>query len=71
MRAPPTRPCGDGGGLNGLSKPRNVINHKQFYGDDYNQRPGICFTGQGPVPRPELLEQARELGWRAVDTDIR
>ncbi|MDM9624573.1 hypothetical protein QTL95_01610 [Rhizobium sp. S152] len=55
----------------GLSKPRNVINHKDFYGDDYNDRPSICFTGQGPIPRPELLEQARELGWRAVDTVVR
>ena len=37
------------------------------YGGDYDDRPKVCFTGDGEKPRDEYLREARERGWRAVD----
>ncbi len=53
----------------GLSKPvdRIVIDHSIAHGEDYYDRPKICFTGTGPLKRKDLLEHARKAGWQAVD----
>lgn len=54
----------------GLSKPRIprlLVDHSLEHGDDYYERPKICFTGTGPIKRKDLLEQARVAGWQAVD----
>lgn len=53
----------------GLNSPRKyvTIDHTAEHGDDYYERPKVCFTGTGPLPRKELLNLARLSGWQAVD----
>lgn len=47
--------------------PRQSTDLKDEFGGDYYSRPKVCFTGNGPVGRKELLQAARETGWQAVD----
>jgi NAD-dependent DNA ligase len=54
----------------GLSKPRTYVDHTAAHGDDYHDRPTICFTGKGPMSRSDILEHARQSGWKAVDSLI-
>jgi hypothetical protein len=56
----------------GLRQPgdRVYFDHSAVHGDGYYDRPKICFTGNGPMKRAELLEHARTAGWQAVDNIV-
>ena len=54
-------------GLSAPRGPRQRADMKDAFGDDYYSRPKVCFTGTGPCSRKDLLQQARDAGWQAVE----
>lgn len=49
-------------------KSGGLANLRWQHGGDYEARPKVCFTGHGEKPRDAYLRDARERGWRAVDS---
>ncbi len=48
--------------------PRESHDKTSVYGEDYYERPRVCFTGKGHKPRKDLMEEARASGWQVEDS---